>query len=173
MGKAALEAAKEAVASHSPSKKFIELGMYMDQGLAIGLDKYSDMAEDKSVKMASKVLDATQSVINSLSVDPDFNPTIRPIVDLSDVKKQSANIKSMMASNSTFDMNGNSTRLINRFEGDFTRTSSNKQTQPNQVINNYEFTQNNTSPKALDAIDIYRQTKSAMSRLKNQKGFGK
>ena len=173
LGKAALEAAKEAVASHSPSKKFIELGMYMDQGLAIGLDKYSDMAEDKSVKMASKVLDATQSVINSLSVDPDFNPTIRPVVDLSDVKKQSANIKSMMASNSTFDMNGNSTRLINRFEGDFTRTSSNKQTQPNQVINNYEFTQNNTSPKALDAIDIYRQTKSAMSRLKNQKGFGK
>lgn len=32
--------------------------------------------------------------------------------------------------------------------------------------NNYNFTQNNYSPKALSRIDIYRQTKNQFSALK-------
>lgn len=45
-------------------------------------------------------------------------------------------------------------------------SSSGSTTTTNQT-NNYNFTQNNTSPKSLNAADIYRQTKTQFARFKN------
>lgn len=39
-------------------------------------------------------------------------------------------------------------------------------TQPQQIINNNNFTQNNTSPKALSRLEIYRQTKNQLALMR-------
>lgn len=41
-----------------------------------------------------------------------------------------------------------------------------------QQVNNYNFTQNNTSPKALNTSEIYRQTNTQFARFKNQTNRG-
>lgn len=47
------------------------------------------------------------------------------------------------------------------------KASENHVNKPTSVTNNYNMTQNNTSPKALNDSTIYRQTKTLFSNLKN------
>ena len=44
----------------------------------------------------------------------------------------------------------------------------NASTTVNNTTNNFNFTQNNTSPKALDRLDIYRDTSGMFNRFKNK-----
>lgn len=50
---------------------------------------------------------------------------------------------------------------------DARKSSSSGSTTTTNQTNNYNFTQNNTSPKSLNAADIYRQTKTQFARFKN------
>ena len=54
----ALAAAKHALDSKSPSKKFMELGQDVSHGLAIGIDKGSNLATDQAKDLAGKVAEA-------------------------------------------------------------------------------------------------------------------
>lgn len=90
VGRKALSAAKRAIDSNSPSKETFKLGTFFDQGFVLGIEKmhnkiynaaYStgDHAKSGLRKAISKISD----VINS---DMDTQPTIRPVLDLSDVQ---------------------------------------------------------------------------------------
>lgn len=46
------------------------------------------------------------------------------------------------------------------------QNATNSGNAPNNVTNNYNFTQNNTSPKALSRFDIYRQTNNQLALLR-------
>lgn len=60
LGKAAYKAAKKAIESNSPSKKFMELGKFSDEGLAKGLTYYAYLATRASAKLGEDVLYSMQ-----------------------------------------------------------------------------------------------------------------
>ena len=87
--KRAISAAKAIADQHSPSKVFAEIGMNNDLGLALGMREYGYVVQAASEDVAQDAIDATGSMINRLSSlvteDMDTTPTIRPVLDLSDI----------------------------------------------------------------------------------------
>ena len=110
IGKAALKAAKEAIDSNSPSKEAEKLGNYFGQGLVIGIDDYTTKTYDAAYSVgdyAKKGLSNAISRISSLITDGmDTQPTIRPVLDLSDVESGAGYLSSMF-NNSAFGVNAN------------------------------------------------------------------
>ena len=90
IGKLALEAAKKALDSNSPSKEFFKLGADSDRGLANGLTDYAHLVESSSTKVANVALNSVGNSIAKLSSmledDIDITPTITPVMDLSQVQ---------------------------------------------------------------------------------------
>ena len=89
MAEAALKAAKKALREHSPSRAFYKIGDFAGLGFVNALGTY----EKKSFKVSTDVANSakrglSKSMSNLASVvdmDVDSQPTIRPVVDLSDV----------------------------------------------------------------------------------------
>ena len=75
---------------NSPSRVFKEIGRYTAEGMAVGLDKYAYMAENSASSIAEGVLnnvrDPLSNVAKILNDDVNVNPTIRPVMDLSNVQ---------------------------------------------------------------------------------------
>ena len=92
MANAATKAAKSALDEHSPSKVFKKIGAYVPLGFAIGLGMYSDKVAKASSGMANEAITAANRSAKGIStkvtnaMDFDVDPTIRPVLDLSDVK---------------------------------------------------------------------------------------
>ena len=82
----------------SPSRKAMELGSYTAEGFVMGIERYSshvyNIGEDLS-KEAQKGLSSSISKISNLIESDIGNPTIRPILDLSDVANGAGLINSM------------------------------------------------------------------------------
>ena len=99
MGRAAADSAKRAIDSNSPSKVFKKIGSYVPQGFAIGIGMYGDLVKRSASDMASEAIDGTSRAIvrisDAISSDVDTQPTIRPVVDLSDVADGASAINSM------------------------------------------------------------------------------
>ena len=109
MAKAAYEAAKDELDINSPSKLFRRLGYRVPEGLAQGIDRMGKCVEESSVGMAKKAFSGTENTLSKLANiidnDIDVQPTIRPVVDLSDVKNSANSISSMFNSNSMIGVN--------------------------------------------------------------------
>ena len=98
----------------------------------------------------SKIVDAIDSKI-------DYNPVIKPIIDLSNIDSGAKRIGSMLSFDQALAVAGS----INA-----PSRAKIENTQP--IANSYfSFTQNNTSPEALDNVEIYRQTKNLISITKD------
>ena len=101
VGKAALEAAKEAVDSNSPSKEFMKLGRDSDIGFANGLTRYADMVYDSGYDVGKSGLNGLRESISKISrlVENgiDNQPQIRPVLDLSDVENGVGRIGGLFA----------------------------------------------------------------------------
>lgn len=97
MVKAAIEAAKETGKIESPSRVFMELGAYMTEGLAIGIRDSSDNPEKAASKMVNDLVNkgplANLSSLLADEVDP--NPTISPVLDLSNISAGLSNLNGM------------------------------------------------------------------------------
>lgn len=75
---------------NSPSKEAITITEYVDKGLAIGLRKYAGVVTKASEYVGNSALDSMSESISGVAslVDQDvnFQPTIRPVIDLSNVQ---------------------------------------------------------------------------------------
>lgn len=126
--------------------------------LVLSAEDIKDAAEEtihKFIQAVGEIADKTDELT-------DYEPVIRPVVDMSDVEKKAQII------NSTFNGGGRSYNVASRTQRAV--TSSNNTTQSNSMKatpggNVYQITQNNYSPKALDRSTIYRQTKSLYSQV--------
>lgn len=102
MADAAEAAAREALDINSPSKVFRALGYSIPEGLAMGIDKLSYMATDSASGMANSAISGVKNAISRISSymdsDMDTQPTIRPVVDLSDVKSGANAINGLLSS---------------------------------------------------------------------------
>ena len=85
----AYQAALNELQIHSPSKKGNFIGQMFDEGVAGGLTAYSDKIGDSASKATSGALDSATKAINGIkevaSTDIDTTPTIRPVLDTTDM----------------------------------------------------------------------------------------
>ena len=90
MAEDAMNAAKIKLDENSPSKEFIKIGGYVAEGFAIGISDLSYKSTDAAEGMATSAMNTTRTamskVLDAINTDMDAQPTIRPVVDLSDVQ---------------------------------------------------------------------------------------
>lgn len=162
MARAAAQAAEAELDINSPSKVGYRIGGFFGMGFVNSLIDYTDKSYDAGASVAKS---AKEGLRNAVSKIGDFiengidsQPTIRPLLDLSDVTEGAGRLSALLSRNQAMKISAGMEREGGSVvqNGGTTPTSG----------NNYNFTQNNYSPKALSRIDIYRQTKNQFSALK-------
>lgn len=90
LGRKAVKGERDGQASRSPSKLTIKAGKWLGEGLIIGMRKMSDQVYNSSYGLGdsatSGISSAISKVADFVNSDIDAQPTIRPVLDLSDVK---------------------------------------------------------------------------------------
>ena len=174
----AVAAAKEAGDINSPSRVMAKVGMWFDKGLENGIaNNVGGVVRAAETMMTSSidVFDSSLSNIGKINIpDFDVNPTITPVMDLSVVEGQAAYLNSMLTNTLGI---GYSSKMIDNItaiprQRDTNRSADNVEKPPQQIINNYDFTQNNTSPKALSRYDIYKQTRTQFRQFEQMNRNG-
>lgn len=162
MARAAAAAAEAELDINSPSKVGYRIGGFFGMGFVNSLIDYTDKSYDAGASVAKS---AKEGLRNAVSKIGDFiengidsQPTIRPLLDLSDVTEGAGRLSALLSRNQAM-------KISAGIEHEGTGIVQNGGTTPTSG-NNYNFTQNNYSPKALSRIDIYRQTKNQFSALK-------
>lgn len=169
--KAALNAAKNFLGIDSPSKAFKEVGRFADEGFALGISRYSHLAMHAAEGVGKDSIDALgeslAKVPDALSSDIDLEPTITPVLDLSSVKKEAERIRGMLATDVlTTDSSYYKAQVASRgYESNRQPTDDTDSSDPRDAPM-VQFNQYNTSPKALNDVEIYRQTNNQLSKAK-------
>lgn len=161
MANAAYKAAMDALDAHSPSRLFMKVGAYVPMGFAKGISDNEDLVSDSAASMANAAIQNTKSVISKIAEavnsDIDAQPTIRPVLDLSEVEYGARRLNTVFSRNRAMSI---STAMDRK--STITEDSQNGVQAPqNGPV--YTFNQYNTSPKALSRIEIYRQTNNQFS----------
>lgn len=164
MAAAAARAAEEELDEHSPSKVGYRIGDFFGIAFVNAIGDY----EDKSYKAGSNMAEAAKlGLSKAVSKVKEFitdgintEPTIRPVLDLSNVESGAGRLNALFSRTQALSISAG----MNRQD---TVEIQNGASAPN-AGNTFTFTQNNYSPKALSRVEIYRQTKnqfSAMERM--------
>ena len=84
---------------NSPAKEMIFIGQGIDEGIVVGLEKYkgavvsaSEEVGDSAIKSISNAISGISDAIDS---DIDSQPTIRPVLDLSNIESGANAINGM------------------------------------------------------------------------------
>ena len=101
IGKAGLSGAKQAIDSNSPSKETYKLGTFFDQGFVNGIVSLRNKVYDSSYSVGSYAKDALNrslmKIADIIDNNIDVNPSIRPVMDLSDIENGAAAIDSLLS----------------------------------------------------------------------------
>ena len=176
----------------SPSTVMIEQGGYVTKGFAKGVTDTSYIAENAMINMARTAIEScaetlgmiTDDVVHTNSTyvgetlaeairtasemvtESDISqPVIRPILDFSEIKAGLSSFR--FSSGLAFNVGEIDSQFkANKIAASKIQNGSDKSSTPSQVV--YNFNQHNTSPKALTASEIYRQSRNLFSQLKNK-----
>lgn len=100
MASAASAAARANLKIKSPSRVFKKIGSYVPQGFAIGIKMYGNLVKSSVSTMSDKAINTTQKAMSRvnelLDSDMDNQPSIRPVLDLSDIKTGASAINGML-----------------------------------------------------------------------------
>lgn len=148
----ALSSFKSTLGIHSPSRVFATAAGFIVAGIVQGIDSNQSDAVDAMSGLGSEMVNAMSNL------DTDWNPVIKPTVDLSEVNGlQDLTMNDLHANVvGTSVQNGSQTAQEIRALRDELRNN-----QKPMVFNQY-----NESPKALDLNDLYRQTERQLERMK-------
>lgn len=96
---------------HSPSKVFAEFGQYLDEGLVVGLNKYSGKVSNSAENVGKDAIKSMSGAISGISSavysDIDNQPTIRPVLDLSNVESGANTISDLLGGKQSVDVLAN------------------------------------------------------------------
>jgi tape measure domain-containing protein len=148
----ALSSFKSTLGIHSPSRVFATAAGFIVAGIVQGIDRNQSDAVDAMSGLGDDMVNAMSNL------DTDWNPVIKPTVDLSEVNGlQDLTMNDLHANVvGTSVQNGSQTAQEIRALRDELRNN-----QKPMVFNQY-----NESPKALDLNDLYRQTERQLERMK-------
>ena len=153
-----VDGAKDALGIKSPSRVMAGIGKYMVQGLALGIDRNGREALTATTNLAEDTVQAFNNALKD-GVNTEFgafNPTVRPVLDTTDLHKGLAAIQAV-------DIPASVHGITDAAE----HAKAAQQTSPadeNQRPN-ITFNQTNNSPEALSEADIARQTRNLVARL--------
>lgn len=148
----ALSSFKSTLGIHSPSRVFATAAGFIVAGIVQGINRNQSDAVDAMSGLGDDMVNAMSNL------DTDWNPVIKPTVDLSEVNGlQDLTMNDLHANVvGTSVQNGSQTAQEIRALRDELRNN-----QKPMVFNQY-----NESPKALDLNDLYRQTERQLERMK-------
>lgn len=138
-------------AINSKASEFYSAGLNSAEKFANGIAANTYLAVARASEMAAAAAAAAGSGI-------EIQPTIRPVLDLSNVSNGVGKLTALTSKTQAMKISAGMNR-----ESSGTNQNGNDKT---SIANNYNFTQNNYSPKSLSRIDIYRQTKNQFAALK-------
>lgn len=166
---AAIDGIKKFLGIKSPSKLMYGIGDYTVQGLVNGLTQNANSVAKASENLGrtaeTSLTGAISRIYETMKSDMDFTPTIRPVMDLTNVKAGSKQISSLLG-NRGINLSATTSNLPNVVTGPQTATNEQAQiNQPQQSGTSIKFEQHLHSPTPLSRIDIYRQTKNQLSKL--------
>jgi len=144
--KSAVKAGNRALAIKSPSKVFYQMGSYAGQGFSNALLDYADVSYKSGETMTNASLQAAEEGMSKLAAiidsDIEYQPVVRPIMDLSDIKNGANTLNALLNSQNvggaTFNMAQSARRLSSGI-------------------------QNGSSPDVVDAISKLRTAVESMS----------
>ena len=163
----ALSSAADKLGIGGPSKEFAEQGRGIPMGMRNGiLDNvnYVDKAIDVMATTAVNSMKKTMRTINDASmVDINLNPTITPVLDLNALTREANKIDGIlkpMPFDTTVSYSQAADISNDRREAEEVDAILVAETdEPRTII----FEQNNNSPKALSAGEIYRNTRNQLA----------
>lgn len=163
MARAAAQAAEEELDINSPSKVGQRIGGFFGMGFVNSIIDYADKSYEAGAEMAAAAKNGLSNAISKVrdfvEGNMDTQPTIRPVLDLSEVRSGAHMLSALLSRNQAMTI---STEMNRQTASEI----QNGETATPAAGNSYSFVQNNYSPKSLSRIDIYRQTKNQFSALK-------
>lgn len=164
--------AKKQLESKSPSKKFIEVGEAITQGVGVGMYDTSPIASSTNHlkdTIITRLQDVFKKIPDAVDVMDEFNPVITPVLDLTRVQSDAGKIDGFMkASAITPEVSLEGARIISATA---TLTKDDISTPTQTVPTEVTFEQNIYAPTALSTNDIYRNTKSQIVLAKEELGI--
>lgn len=148
----ALSSFKSTLGIHSPSRVFATAAGFIVAGIVQGIDKNQGDAVDAMSGLGSEMVNAMSNL------DTDWNPVIKPTVDLSEV----SGLQDLT-------MNDLNATVVGTSVQNGSQTAQELRALRDELRNNQKpmvFNQYNESPKALDLNDLYRQTERQLERMK-------
>lgn len=150
----------------SPSREFAKIGEYSTQGLVMGLKQTTNQVAKASEGVGKTALDTlreSMSKANALASEQiNTDPVIRPVLDLTSLKKDAARISPLMGGSKIAMGAYDRTSAIARDRRSVQSTEMAKAAAATEQAP-VQFTQINNSPKALSKVEIYRNTKNQLS----------
>jgi tape measure domain-containing protein len=148
----------------SPSKEFHKLGVWSMIGFSNGLETSAKFPISSVKKASADVLTALQKSLSEIQVpDTTLNPVITPVLDLSTAKKGFDDLATLVSAQTA--AASSSTSVATSISAASQAAAGQAAATP-AAGTSLTFVQNNTSPVALDAVTIYRQTKNQLSVVK-------
>jgi phage-related protein len=160
----------------SPSRWAMGRGKYIVEGLMIGIESMATPLSKASAGMGHNIIDsfavdpkeltnpiqaAIETAVDMLGDLDSLNPTITPILDLSDVQKDAKKINDLFDTSVASGYNKASALATQA-----NQTSSGDTSKP--TTSEVKFEQNIYAPSALSTNDIYRQTRSQIAIAKEE-----
>lgn len=169
--------AKDLLGIESPSKVFYAIGANIGQGLAIGITdsipenlKAISLLGDKVVSSFNPDVKPLQStlglIIDKLGNIDEFNPTITPVLDLTQVMGEAKKLGDILGPVPVLSLalSAIQARAISAGTTRDELVDSNQSKGPTEI----SFVQNNHSPEALSTADIYRNTRNQIALAKEE-----
>ena len=149
----------------SPSRLMKTIGGFMGEGLAIGIRAEHENIANASEGMGKTAYEALSQALEGVNElieeDPSYKPEVKPVLNLEEMEKQAKGINSLMPAIGTTLSAANGARPTIPVDAKFDDKNSQNGT------TNITFNQTNNSPEALDAADIYRNTKTQLAMAKD------
>lgn len=170
IAKGMLTTLKKLLGIKSPSREMAKIGKFTTQGLVKGLDQTTKNVARASGNVGEAMMGSLKKSISdvksAVATNMNMDPTIRPVLDLSAIRKDSSLINGMLKG-PTLDIDG-TIRQANAAQSAYMSQQSSAGDLEARLAagqKSVTFVQNNNSPKALSPAEIYRQTKNQVSKL--------
>lgn len=172
------DALNKTLDERSPSRVTAESGRNAVLGFVNELFNGTGMAYSAGEDIANGTIEGLKNALmlasGKFTQDADYEPVIRPVVDLSEVENGAYVANAMLSGNRKFSLYspslniGRAAASMNNLSGNKQGTNSSSDDSSTDQFKSFNFTQNNYSPKALSRSEIYRQTNNQFTRFKKR-----
>ena len=171
-GKGALNAGLEFFGVNSPSKLMRdEIGKPISEGIGVGVVDGTYMITDAIGAMGRvatrKMSDTLSGISDGVNMDPNFNPVVTPVLDLSKLTQDANRMSSIFATSPiTPSVSYDAASSIAAQSQALREAVAETEAEGRVTYQEVHVEQHNHSPKPIDAVTTYRDTKSLISLTK-------